>query len=172
MWHWLLQQITRYTPYAFQTLVQVIKLTKTGPTTPVTHGQAFNFELRATFEAAGPFTAASIVDDLPVGLLPGAANATWTANNTAAGRLNGCECLQLDVHLAHIAAPLNSTHAWVSIRVFNRYVLACTSKEFQGSGCKHNHQPSGGAVVLPNMIVEVFESCIRLSVGDHCGNHA
>jgi hypothetical protein len=73
------------------THLQVIRLTKTGPTAPVTAGQAFTFELRAKFESPGPFTAVSIADGLPVGLLPGAANATWVANNTAAGGLNGCE---------------------------------------------------------------------------------
>jgi hypothetical protein len=72
--------------------VQVVKITKIGPTAHVTSGQSFTFELRARFESGGPFPDATIVDDLPAGLLPGAGSATWVgSNNAAGGRVNGSE---------------------------------------------------------------------------------
>ncbi|WIA38754.1 hypothetical protein OEZ86_002047 [Tetradesmus obliquus] len=68
----------------------LMNIIKSGPTTPVAVGQPFVFTIAATFDAAGPFTAARIVDDLPAGLLPNG-NATWVAQNAAAagGRLTG-----------------------------------------------------------------------------------
>jgi hypothetical protein len=70
-----------------------MRIEKNGPTTPVTVGQAFTFTVRANFDQAGPFTAAKIVDDLPVGLLPGATAATWTARNNNQ-QLSGSKQLQ------------------------------------------------------------------------------
>jgi hypothetical protein len=80
--------------------MQVVKLTKVGPSTPVTSGQSFTFELRARFESGGPFTDAVIVDDLPAGLLPGAGLATWVGSKNGTGRVNGCESLMQKPHTA------------------------------------------------------------------------
>jgi hypothetical protein len=65
-------------------------ITKTGPGL-VKAGQAFNFDILVVIK--GPTTGLIITDDMPVGLTPGAAPATWTAQSSVPGNpTSGSKC--------------------------------------------------------------------------------